>query len=110
MENPDLATDVFTGSKKTIYGTIAAILAARQKNASGAVTLLSCDNVRSNGDRFRAGLARFLIARSDGDLLKWMNENTTCPNSMVDRITPTPTSCIRERVLEGSVKLASCDV
>ncbi|PTB17156.1 D-arabinitol 4-dehydrogenase [Trinickia symbiotica] len=95
--NPDLAADL-AGGRTTIYGALAAILDARRARNGGALTLQSCDNLRSNGERFEAGMRAFLAARGQAELATWFEENTTCPNSMVDRITPRPTPDVRERV------------
>jgi D-arabinitol 4-dehydrogenase len=95
--NPDLAADL-AGGHTTIYGALAAILDARRARGAGPVTLQSCDNLRSNGERFEAGMRAFLAARGQTDLAEWFEANTACPNSMVDRITPRPTPDIRERV------------
>ncbi|MGX5147064.1 mannitol dehydrogenase family protein, partial [Enterobacter hormaechei] len=54
VANADLASDI-KGGCKTIYGTIARILEARMANGAGPVTLLNCDNVRHNGERFHDG-------------------------------------------------------
>jgi D-arabinitol 4-dehydrogenase len=46
---------------QTIYGAVCAILRARSAAAdAGAVTLLNCDNLRHNGERFRRGLLEFI--------------------------------------------------
>jgi D-arabinitol 4-dehydrogenase len=95
--NADLAADL-TGGRTTIYGALAAILEARRARGAGPVTLQSCDNLRSNGERFEAGMRAFLAARGEHALAEWFEANTTCPNSMVDRITPRPTPDVRERV------------
>jgi D-arabinitol 4-dehydrogenase len=95
--NPDLAADL-RGARTTIYGALAAILEARMKRGAGPVTLQSCDNLRSNGERFEAGMRAFLEQRGETQLLSWFDANTSCPNSMVDRITPRPTDDVRERV------------
>ncbi len=98
---PDLAADL-AGGLRTIYGTIAAILNARMTRGSGPVTLLNCDNLRSNGDRFKAGLLEFLERRGDAGALAWVRTNTTFPNSMVDRITPRPAAELAPRVLQAT--------
>ena len=98
---PDLAADL-GGERRTIYGTMAAILRSRADRAAGPVTLLNCDNVRSNGDRFRNGLIEFLERRGEPDLVRWLLENTTSPNSMVDRITPRPPAELAARVREAT--------
>ncbi len=95
--NPDLAADL-NGARTTIYGALAAILDARMQRNAGPVTLQTCDNLRSNGHRFQAGMAEFLDRRGADALRLWFDANTACPNSMVDRITPRPTDEVRERV------------
>lgn len=95
--NPDIAADL-KGARTTIYGALAAILGARMKGNAGKLTLQNCDNLRSNGDRFKAGMLEFLRLREETALRDWMSANTSCPNSMVDRITPRPTPDVRERV------------
>jgi D-arabinitol 4-dehydrogenase len=94
---PDLQTDL-QGGHGTIYGAIAAILKERVGRGGGPLTLLNCDNLRSNGERFRGGLLEFLERRGEHALRRWVLDNTSCPNSMVDRITPRPGPDVRERV------------
>jgi D-arabinitol 4-dehydrogenase len=95
---PDLAADLETGSHRTLYGALSLILAARMARGAGPVTLLSCDNLRSNGRRLFAGLRAFLAARGERALLAWCERNITTPNSMVDRITPRPPAELAARV------------
>jgi D-arabinitol 4-dehydrogenase len=101
----DLAADIERASRGeaggegvTIYGAVCAILRARKAAQAGAVTLLNCDNLRHNGERFRAGLLEFIERAGDADLLAWVHANTACPNAMVDRITPRPPPELRARV------------
>lgn len=106
--NIDLADDLRcaldgSGRPRTIYGAIAAILQARSRaHPKAALTLLNCDNLRHNGERFRDGLRQFLALRGEAALLAWMEANTTCPNDMVDRITPRPTPAVVERVKQAT--------
>lgn len=86
------------GEGVTIYGAVCAILRVRKATQAGPVTLLNCDNLRHNGDRFRGGLLEFIGLAGDADLLSWIGENTRCPNAMVDRITPRPPPELRARV------------
>jgi D-arabinitol 4-dehydrogenase len=99
---PEVAADIALARRglagQTIYGAVAAILRARRAARSGPVTLLNCDNLRHNGDRFRAGLLAFLQAADDLPLFEWTHANTSFPNAMVDRITPRPPPELRERV------------
>ena len=94
----DLRSDLEQRSQLTIYGAICTILRARCNDDAGPVTLLCCDNIRSNGDHFRIGLLEFLARRGETDLLIWTRDNTTCPNGMVDRITPKPPAEAKGRV------------
>ena len=95
---PDLASDLEQDTLLTIYGALAAILEARRQAGAGPVTLLSCDNLRGNGERSRAGLKEFLRLRGATELLDWVEHNTTSPNAMVDRITPRPSAEMVARV------------
>ncbi|RKO23579.1 mannitol dehydrogenase family protein [Burkholderia mallei] len=97
VANPDLAADL-QGARLTIYGALAALLAERAARGAGPLTLQSCDNLRNNGARFRAGMRAFLARRGLVELLAWFDANVACPSSMVDRITPRPTPDVRERV------------
>jgi D-arabinitol 4-dehydrogenase len=95
---PDLRADLEGGSLGTIYAAITAILRERVRRGGAPVTLLSCDNLRSNGARFRAGLLDFLARRGEAALRGWVEVYTTCPCDMVDRITPRPSPEVAERV------------
>ena len=94
----DLQGDLAGRTRITIYGAVAAILAERVRRGSGPLTLMNCDNLRSNGERFRAGLLDFLARRGEAALAAWVEKNTTCPNAMVDRITPRPLPEVAARV------------
>jgi D-arabinitol 4-dehydrogenase len=107
--NADLAVDL-QGGHTTIYGALAAILDARMKRGGGPVTLQTCDNLRSNGERFHAGMSEFLERRGANELAQWFDDNTECPSSMVDRITPRPTPDVRERVKAATGVDDACPV
>ena len=115
---PDIARDVavLRGQSApgdagiTIYGAVALLLRARLQAQVGAVTLLNCDNLRHNGERFRKGLLQFLAQLQDPALLAWVEANTSCPNAMVDRITPRPTPDIAERVLAATGRVDAAPV
>ena len=98
----DLASDVQLARQglagKTIYGALTAILRARRDANAGKITLLNCDNLRHNGERFRSGLLQFINLVGDEGLSAWVETYTTSPNAMVDRITPRPAPDVRERV------------
>ena len=99
---PDLTADVAAARQGkpggTIYAALTAILRERMRRSGGKVTLLNCDNLRHNGERFRGGLLEFIELLNDSRLHDWVVANTSSPNAMVDRITPRPTSDVAERV------------
>ncbi|MFR0654439.1 D-arabinitol 4-dehydrogenase [Pantoea sp. SIMBA_079] len=97
LSAPDIQADL-KGEARTLYGTLARILSARVNQCDAPVTLLNCDNLRHNGERFRNSFLTFLCAKGETALAQWVQENTTSPNTMVDRITPRPTSDVAERV------------
>jgi len=99
VNNPDLASDL-QGGNKTIYGVITHILEQRMANDAGPLTLLNCDNVRHNGERFHDGLVEFLTLRGKHAVIDWLNANASCPNTMVDRITPRPAADLPARIKE----------
>ena len=86
----------------SIYGALVTILKARIAKEAGPVTLLNCDNLRHNGQRFRKGLLQFIDLLGDAALKTWVEQNTTSPNDMVDRITPRPTPAVRQSVLAAT--------
>lgn len=96
-EQPDIKADL-TGKMSTIYGALTQILRARLAAHGEPVTLLNCDNLRHNGERFRHGFLSFLQLKGETELYQWVKENTRSPNTMVDRITPRPTPDVAERV------------
>ena len=86
--SPEIQSDLSEKTVKTIYGALAFLLLTRKAEAAGPITLLNCDNLRSNGECFWHGFTQFLEARNEQELLNWASENVSAPNSMVDRITP----------------------
>jgi fructuronate reductase len=84
------------------HSAIAYLLAAleRRRATKSPVTILSCDNLSSNGDR----LHRQLLSeaeRKNPQLAPWIDRFVTCPNTMVDRIVPATTN--EDRVEAGNI-------
>lgn len=96
--NKDLNSDITAGTHFTLYGALAKMLAARKAELGEPLTLLCCDNLQANGQRFRNGFYAFLTATGNIELLDWVKANASTPNCMVDRITPRPTSETVERI------------
>ena len=76
---------------------IAAALDRRRRAGLAPFTVLSCDNLPSNGDAARAAVAGQARLR-DPRLADWIEDNVAFPSSMVDRITPTTSDADRERL------------
>ena len=72
------------------FALITEALARRRCRGIAAPTIVSCDNIESNGEiARRAVLAN--AERRDPGLAEWAAEHTRFPSSMVDRITPATT-------------------
>ncbi len=86
---PEIAQDLATpDTPRTALGVIAAGLRLRPANA--ALTVLSCDNMPSNGEILRALLIDY-AERIDQGLARRIRDEVAFPNSMVDRIVPAAT-------------------
>jgi fructuronate reductase len=99
LRDPGIASDVETGTTRSVMGLLAAGLTQRLERAGGALTVLSCDNLGNNGTRLRAGLEAFVdAAGKDRALLAQVR----FPNTMVDRITPATSDEIAGRIAEAA--------
>lgn len=96
--HPDIKSDLTGNTCCTLYGAMSRLLSHRKNQSAGPVTLLNCDNLRHNGDCFSSGLSQYLEISGDTELRDWVEQNTSTPNSMVDRITPRPAAELRDRV------------
>lgn len=98
------------GRPEGVLGLLAAALAGRRAGGAAPFTVLSCDNLPSNGSLLRDGLIGFARERDPG-LAGWIADNVAFPSSMVDRITPAPTDAIRlaAESLTGCIDLAAVD-
>ena len=91
FENPDIQHELQNpNDPKTVYGFLTAALKRRRDNGLAAFTILSCDNIEHNGDMISKMLLAFAEAQ-DSELAKWIANEVSFPNSMVDRITPVTT-------------------
>lgn len=90
----DLARPDAPGSA---LGVIVRGLALRRERGLPPVTLLSCDNLPSNGDTLRS-LVVALARQIDPALADWIDTACSFPNAMVDRIVPRTTDDDRARI------------
>jgi fructuronate reductase len=90
---------------QTLLGLLALALERRRLTAAAALTVISCDNVPSNGARLSAAMLEFAALRS-APLTRWIKDRVTFPSTMVDRIVPATTP---EDVEEASRAIGACD-
>ncbi|HUH71368.1 MAG TPA: mannitol dehydrogenase family protein [Mycobacterium sp.] len=72
------------------FALIAEALARRRDRGIASPTIVSCDNIESNGEVARQAVTSCAQRRHPG-LAEWVAEHTRFPSSMVDRITPATT-------------------
>ncbi len=91
LANPAVQADLAGAtSPQTVLGLLALALERRRTTHAPDLTLISCDNVPSNGDWLRSALLAFAALRS-APLAHWIEAHVAFPNSMVDRIVPATT-------------------
>jgi len=98
--HPDIQNDLdAANAPRSIYGVL--LEAIRRRRAQGAVplTLVSCDNLPSNGKVLKTLLVEF-AGLMDVDLADHIAQNVSCPCAMVDRIVPATTDEDRVAVTE----------
>jgi mannitol 2-dehydrogenase len=78
----------------TVFGFVVEALERRRRAGRAAFTIMSCDNIQSNGAVARRAFTSFARLRDPG-LAEWMDGNVSFPSSMVDRITPVTTDADR---------------
>lgn len=87
------------GAPRSVLGYLTEALRRRRERGLVPFTVVSCDNIRSNGTVARTALTSFARVR-DPELADWIDEHVAFPSSMVDRITPVTTEETREAVAE----------
>ena len=88
MNHPAVTEDIKNPfSPKTVFGYLTQSFKLRKLRKLPGCTILSCDNIKSNGDTMKQSLFNY-VSKVEPDLLDWISENTSFPNTMVDRITP----------------------
>ncbi|HEY1780114.1 MAG TPA: mannitol dehydrogenase family protein [Roseiarcus sp.] len=88
FDNPALRADLDGGfPPRTLLGLLALSLERRRRMDGKPLTLISCDNIPSNGARLGAAMLAFAALRS-AELTRWIMDRVTFPSTMVDRIVP----------------------
>jgi mannitol-1-phosphate/altronate dehydrogenase len=101
-DHADVAHDLAgNDTPRTVFGFVTEALARRRSAGTKPFTVVSCDNLRHNGEVARAAFVGFASAL-DQDLGAWIDSNVTFPNSLVDRITPSVSADDAARLNAGS--------
>ena len=98
--HPDIVLDLAQpNSLRSAPGFIVEALRRRRAAGVAPFTVLSCDNLPSNGATARRVLQRMAELR-DPDLGQWFEDAVACPSTMVDRIVPATTDEDRRAIAE----------
>ncbi|WP_104116025.1 mannitol dehydrogenase family protein [Arthrobacter sp. B1805] len=101
IDHPALRADLAPGAvPASVFGLVTEALARRRERGLPGLTVMSCDNIQGNGDTARTVFTAFAEGR-DTNLARWVADNVTFPNSMVDRITPATTDQDRTHVKDA---------
>ena len=78
-DHPDVAHDLAgEGDPRTVFGFVTEALARRRSAGTKPFTVVSCDNLRHNGEVARAAFVGFASAL-DQELGAWIDSNVTFP-------------------------------
>lgn len=92
LQNPDIQHDLVNlDSPKTAIGFIVSALKFRRDHALPAFTVLSCDNLPSNGKTLAKVVLQF-AGSIEPALTDWIKSQVKFPNTMIDRIVPATTA------------------
>ncbi len=102
-DDPHVARDLEDpGNPDTVFGYLVEALHRRRAAGLPPFTVLSCDNMQSNGHAARTAVVSFARLREgSGDLAEWIDEHVAFPSSMVDRITPRTSPEERDAIAES---------
>lgn len=96
--HPDIAADLAApDAPRSAIGWLALALDQRRRNGAGPLTILSCDNLQSNGEKLGDAVRAF-GERAWPNLAPWLNGNTAFPLTLVDCIVPASDAAHRARV------------
>jgi fructuronate reductase len=98
MDHPGIRHDLANPhAPRSMPGYVVAALARRHSQGLAPFTLLSCDNLPSNGRVVKRIIQQFASLR-DPELGKYLADHLTAPCVMVDRIVPATTDADRHSI------------
>ena len=103
ISRPEIINDLKNlDAPQSVIGLLAKAFLIRAEGHNAPVTVLSCDNLTSNGTTTKRVLREFaekLDPKTSEKLLRYVDSHLTFPNSMVDRIVPSTSERHRELVV-----------
>jgi fructuronate reductase len=98
LDHPDIRHDLEHPARpRSLPGQLLVALAERHARGTGPVTVLSLDNMPSNGHTLR-GTVIDLAAATHPELLGWIDDQVRFPCSMVDRMAPATDEAFRSAI------------
>jgi fructuronate reductase len=98
--HPDIVHDLAEPHRpRSAPGFIVEALRRRRASGTPPFTVLTCDNLPSNGRTVKRVLTRY-AELVDPALGKFVDQEVSCPSTMVDRIVPATTDDDRARIRE----------
>jgi len=98
FSHPDIAADLAAPeTPRSAIGWLSLALAERRKTGAGPLTILSCDNLQSNGEKLANAVMAFSERIRQG-LPGWIAANAAYPLTLVDCIVPASDAAHRARV------------
>lgn len=101
LDDSTVRADLAGRAPLSTIGQLARGLQARAAAGGEPISILSCDNLSSNGTHTEKLVREFLseLPGNEGaDALTYLDRHVTFPSSMVDRIVPATTAELRTRV------------
>ena len=89
LARPDVAHDLEKPkAPRSLIGWLTEGLRRRRAAGVQPLTVVSCDNLMSNGPKLRKAVLTFAQAQGDADFTRWIEGAVHFPATMVDSITP----------------------
>src|SRR4029077_5824496 len=102
FSHPDIAADLMAPqAPRSAIGWLVLALIERRTNGAGPLTILSCDNLQSNGEKLANAVAAFSDRTFKPGLTTWIAANTAFPLTLVDSIVPASDDAHRARVRDA---------
>ncbi|TPN80684.1 mannitol dehydrogenase family protein [Mesorhizobium sp. CU2] len=100
LDHPDIVRDLANPeAPRSVPGILARALELRMASHGRPLTLLSCDNIPTNGT-ILGNVVRSFAERRVSKLAEWIDDNVAFPSAMVDRIAPATTKADADTVEE----------